>query len=94
MADELADAASEGGRERLGQTAIELLDHLVDKFGEDVKIGQVVVVAEVFRGDEDGYNGVEILSSDDRAWTVYGLLSVAANGQLGRLELDDPPDDP
>lgn len=79
---------------RVSETVGSLLEAIDEHTaeGEEVSIGQVIVIVEVNRlapGDDEPNNGFEVQSSDDRRWTVYGLLALAADAQKSFMRSEE-----
>ena len=66
---------------RVGQSATELIDNCREVWGDDIQLGDVIIVAEVLLEDRDEqiYREVVSLSSEDRAYVTAALLRKAAD---------------
>ena len=66
---------------RVGRSATELIDKCREVWGDDIQLGDVIIVAEVLLEDSDEqiYREVVSLSSEDRAYVTAGLLRKAAD---------------
>lgn len=78
---------------RVGRSATELIDNCREVWGDDIQLGDVIIVAEVLLEDSDEqiYREVVSLSSEDRAYVTAGLLRKAADlaEQTDAEEKDD-----
>ena len=78
---------------RVGRSATELIDKCRAVWGDDIQLGDVIIVAEVLLEDSDEqiYREVVSLSSEDRAYVTSAILRKAADlaEQTDAEEKDD-----
>lgn len=74
--------------EPLGDFAFELAHRLTEEYGEDFRLGEVFVIAEIVLPDES--TRVEVLSSEPRAYVAAAILNRALDvvGEREEAELE------
>jgi len=83
--------------QELGDYAMEFVDRSIDAYGEDISIGEIVIVAEVCFEDENGdpQTQVAVLSSEDRLYVQTAILKKAIENIEAQdaVDVEDGPQD-
>jgi hypothetical protein len=80
---------SETGIAKIGTTAAKLMDS-IESEGEDVEIGEVMLLVECrYKHDDDEYSGIDFRCTDERVWVQHGMLHFALNAVRQSYESDN-----
>ena len=69
----------------IGDYAIELVDRIKEDYGEDFKLGEVVIVAEV---EHEGTTYIEPISSEHRIYVTKAIVKQAMRNIVETAALD------